>query len=69
LPLILDKINLKITRGERIGIVGRTGAGKTSLFLALEKILETCEGRLIINCQEIKNLSYFKMRSYISVIP
>ena len=45
----LKNINLKINKNEKIGIVGRTGAGKTSLSLALTKIIDIVDGELYIN--------------------
>ena len=43
LPLVLKNISLEIKAGERVGIVGRTGAGKSSIIQALLRIAEPTE--------------------------
>lgn len=49
MDLVLKDINLKIRCGEKVGVVGRTGAGKSSLTLALFRIIEPASGRIIID--------------------
>ena len=39
-PIVLNKISVKIEAGEKVGVVGRTGAGKTSLFAAILRLAE-----------------------------
>jgi ABC-type multidrug transport system fused ATPase/permease subunit len=46
---VLDDFNLSIQPGEKVGLVGRTGAGKSSIGLALFRILEAQHGALIID--------------------
>ena len=55
--------------GEKIGIVGRTGAGKSSLTLALFRIVEASEGSIIIDDQNIGFLGLGKLRSRLTIIP
>ena len=55
--------------GEKIGIVGRTGAGKSSLTLALFRIVEASEGSIIIDEQNIGFLGLGKLRSRLTIIP
>ena len=45
----LNSVSFKTHPGEKIGIVGRTGAGKSSLFLALFRLAELCQGRIIVD--------------------
>ena len=45
-PPVLKGINFTITEGEKIGVVGRTGAGKSSLIVALYQLAEISEGRI-----------------------
>lgn len=49
MELVLKDINIEIHSGEKVGIVGRTGAGKSSLTLALFRIIEPSSGRIIID--------------------
>lgn len=56
LDLVLKGVNFAIEQGEKIGIVGRTGAGKSSLTLALFRIIESCEGRISIDGIDISTL-------------
>lgn len=64
----LDDISLDIRSGEKIGIVGRTGAGKSSIISALFR-LYNFEGRILIDGQDIKQVSLRQLRSSISIIP
>lgn len=66
---VLKNISLDVKAGEKIGIVGRTGAGKSSLTLALFRILEAAEGRILIDGIEISRLGLHELRSKLSIIP
>ena len=55
LDLVIKAINAKIQGGEKVGIVGRTGAGKSSLITALYRLVEP-EGEILINGCSIKTL-------------
>ncbi|XP_045473553.1 multidrug resistance-associated protein 1-like isoform X4 [Harmonia axyridis] len=69
LDLVLTKINLKIDEKERIGIVGRTGAGKSSLTLCLFRIIEAAGGSILIDGIDISKLGLHTLRSKITIIP
>lgn len=69
LPPALRGISLHILPGERIGIVGRTGAGKTSLLSALFRLHEIDSGSIVIDGRDISKISLFDLRSSLSVIP
>ncbi|KAI2659397.1 ATP-binding cassette sub-family C member 10 [Labeo rohita] len=49
LPNALDGVNLEVLPGERVGIVGRTGSGKSSLFLALFRMVELNQGQILLD--------------------
>ncbi|XKL66877.1 hypothetical protein PGB90_010297 [Kerria lacca] len=69
LDLVLRGLNLKIKSGEKIGIVGRTGAGKSSLTLSLFRIVEAAEGSIIIDGVDISKVELKMLRSRITIIP
>ncbi|KAI4466024.1 atp-binding cassette sub-family c [Holotrichia oblita] len=65
---ILKNLNINIKSGEKIGIVGRTGAGKSSLTSALFR-LAPLDGDIIIDSLNTMNLGLHDVRSKISIIP
>ncbi|KAL9964378.1 hypothetical protein ACROYT_G028009 [Oculina patagonica] len=69
LPLVLKQINCDIKPGEKIGIVGRTGAGKSTLTLALFRILERAGGRIIVDGVDIAKIGLQDLRSRLTIIP
>ncbi|EDV20619.1 uncharacterized protein TRIADDRAFT_50946 [Trichoplax adhaerens] len=69
LDLVLKGIDCDISAGEKIGIVGRTGAGKSSLTLALFRIIEAAEGTISIDKTDISKLGVHNLRSRITIIP
>ena len=68
LPNVLKEFNLVIKPSEKIGVVGRTGAGKSSLFQTLFRMAEQ-NGKLLIDSVEIKEISLHDLRSKIAIIP
>jgi len=60
---------LTINQGEKVGIVGRTGAGKSSLTLSLFRLLEAIEGQIIIDGMDIKKVGLAQLRSRLTIIP
>ncbi|GJC97574.1 ATP-dependent bile acid permease [Colletotrichum higginsianum] len=69
LPPVLTDLSLRIRHGERIGVVGRTGAGKSSLTLALFRFLEARSGSITIDGLDISKLNLTDLRSRISIVP
>ncbi|XP_056263511.1 multidrug resistance-associated protein 1 isoform X3 [Pseudoliparis swirei] len=69
LDLAIRNITIKIDQGEKVGIVGRTGAGKSSLTLALFRIIEASEGQIFIDGVDIAQLGLHELRSRITIIP
>ncbi|WWD05496.1 hypothetical protein V865_003573 [Kwoniella europaea PYCC6329] len=69
LELCLRDVSFKINGGERVGVVGRTGAGKSSLTLALFRILEAAGGRILIDGIDISTIGLHDLRSVVSIIP
>jgi ABC-type multidrug transport system fused ATPase/permease subunit len=69
LPLALSNFNLNITGGERIGIVGRTGAGKSSILSTLFRIVELGSGTISIDGVDISTIGLHELRSKLAIIP
>ncbi|XP_062954765.1 multidrug resistance-associated protein 1 isoform X2 [Cynocephalus volans] len=69
LDLVLKHINITIHGGEKVGIVGRTGAGKSSLTLGLFRINESAEGEIIIDDVNIAKIGLHNLRFKITIIP
>lgn len=67
-PPVLKNLNFTIRPLEKVGIVGRTGAGKSSLISALFQLTDT-EGSILIDNLDIKQLGLHDLRSKISIIP
>jgi ABC-type multidrug transport system fused ATPase/permease subunit len=68
-PDILKNINIQISPGEKVGIVGRTGSGKSSMVLALSRILEPKYGEIKIDDVDIQNIDLDYLRQNISIVP
>ncbi|KAL6650385.1 hypothetical protein ACP70R_009310 [Stipagrostis hirtigluma subsp. patula] len=68
-PLILKGVNLSISGGEKIGVVGRTGSGKSTLVQALFRLVEPAEGKMIVDGIDICTLGLHDLRSRFGIIP
>ncbi|CAM6108367.1 unnamed protein product [Calypogeia fissa] len=68
-PLVLKGIDLTITGGHKVGVVGRTGSGKSTLILALFRLVEAADGKVIIDDVDISTLGLNDLRSRLSIIP
>ncbi|KAL7746057.1 hypothetical protein RI367_008638 [Sorochytrium milnesiophthora] len=66
---VLRNLNLKIRGGEKIGICGRTGAGKSTITLSLFRIIEAVAGSIEIDGQDISNVGLADLRSRLTIIP
>uniref|UniRef100_A0A7N6B9Z8 ABC-type glutathione-S-conjugate transporter n=1 Tax=Anabas testudineus TaxID=64144 RepID=A0A7N6B9Z8_ANATE len=69
LELALKGITLHINEREKVGIVGRTGAGKSSLALGIFRILEAAKGKIFIDGVNIADIGLHDLRSRITIIP
>ena len=69
LPPVLKGLSFDVEKNQRIGVVGRTGAGKSSLTLALFRFLEAREGSIHIDGIDISKVSLYDLRSRLAIIP
>ena len=67
--MVLKNINLKLTGGDKVGIVGRTGAGKSSLNLALFRLVEPSGGTIKIDNVDISTLGLHNLRESLTILP
>jgi len=68
-PDVLKNLALSVKSGEKIGVVGRTGSGKSTLTLSLFRILESRSGSIEIDSCDISLLGLYDLRSRLSIIP
>jgi len=69
LPLVLKGLSMHVRAGERIGVVGRTGAGKSSIMSALFRLQELSGGSIVIDGVDIGKIGLHDLRSKLAIIP
>ena len=69
LPPVLDGLSFNLPASCTCGIVGRTGSGKSSLMLALFRLIPTVRGRILLDGVDISSLPLQRLRSQLAIIP
>ena len=67
--IVLKNLSFVIQGNEKVGIVGRTGSGKSTITLCLFRILEATEGRIMIDDVDISTIGLDKLRKNLTIIP
>jgi ATP-binding cassette subfamily B protein len=66
---VFDKFNLRIQPGQRVGLVGQSGGGKSTLFVLLQRFYDVQQGSITIDGQDISRVTQQSLREAISVVP
>lgn len=69
LELVLKGVSVSIAGGEKVGIVGRTGSGKSSLMIAILRMVELAGGRIVVDGVDLGSLGLDDVRKHITIIP
>ncbi|MGM4902165.1 ABC transporter ATP-binding protein [Tardiphaga sp. 866_E4_N2_1] len=66
---VFDKFTLRLNAGQRVGLVGQSGGGKSSLFVLLQRFYDVQDGSITIDGQDISRVTQHSLRHAISVVP
>ena len=69
LPLVLRSLTFTVDSGKHVGVVGRTGSGKSTIMLTLFRMVEPAAGHILIDGVDITTLSMFDLRSKLTILP
>ncbi|KDO29294.1 hypothetical protein SPRG_20050 [Saprolegnia parasitica CBS 223.65] len=69
LDLVLKDVSFTVPAGAKVGICGRTGSGKSSLMVALFRMVEAASGRILIDGVDLASIDLHTMRSRLTIIP
>ncbi|KAI8833890.1 P-loop containing nucleoside triphosphate hydrolase protein [Chytridium lagenaria] len=69
MPLVLKGVSFGVGAGEKVGIVGRTGSGKSSLMQALFRMVEVCAGDIVVDGVSTQSMKLKDLRTGLSIIP
>lgn len=65
----IENISFEINRGETVGVIGSTGAGKTTLINLISRFYDPQKGRVLVNGIDVKDYSKLDLRSTIGLVP
>jgi ATP-binding cassette, subfamily B, bacterial len=66
---VFSNFSLRIAAGQRVGLIGQSGGGKSTLFTLLQRFYEMQRGRILIDDQDIRRVTQESIRQAISVVP
>ncbi len=68
-PGVFERFSLRIQPGQRVGLVGQSGGGKSSLFVLLQRFYDVQQGSITVDGQDISRVTQQSLREAISVVP
>jgi ATP-binding cassette subfamily C (CFTR/MRP) protein 1 len=68
-PLVLKDVSFKVEAAQRVGVVGRTGSGKSTVMLALFRMVEACSGGIFLGGVSTRDVTLSDLREAITIIP
>ncbi|EIW74360.1 P-loop containing nucleoside triphosphate hydrolase protein [Coniophora puteana RWD-64-598 SS2] len=69
LPEVLHRLSFVVNAGEKIGVLGRTGSGKSTLTMSLLRFVEASEGRIFVDGLDISKIGLSDLQSRMTIIP
>jgi ATP-binding cassette subfamily B protein len=66
---VLNAVNLRIEAGERVGLVGHSGAGKSTMLMLLQHFYEPSAGRVLISGQDISQVAFSSLQDALAIVP
>ncbi len=69
LPMVLKNISFKIKSGQRVGLIGRTGSGKSTIFQSVYRFVDIVSGEILLNGESIHHIPLRRVRKSLAVIP
>ena len=69
LPPALDDVSFKLAPASKVGVIGRTGSGKSSLLVALFRLIQPSSGDMVVGGCSITNVMLDSLREQMSIIP
>jgi ATP-binding cassette subfamily B protein len=66
---VFERLNLNLEPGQRVGLVGQSGGGKSTLFSLLQRLYDLQDGRILIDGQDISKVTQESLRDAIAVVP
>ena len=66
---VFDQFTLRLQPGQRVGLIGRSGGGKSTLFTLLQRFYDVQQGSIMIDGQDISRVTQQSLRESISVVP
>jgi ATP-binding cassette subfamily B protein len=67
--IVFDNLDLRVEPGERVGLIGASGAGKSTIFSLLQRIYDVQHGGILIDGQDIRQVTLDSLRETIAVVP